>query len=145
MIESVNLKIDQSVSFSKTIMSSDISLFAGISSDFHPEHTNLEYVKALGFQKQFVHEAILNGIINSVLKNQLPGKNFILVSQQLEYLNPVFEGDTITARVVIKNWLPEKRLVTLHLACNNQYQKEVITGEAVMIAQQINKGNETEN
>lgn len=133
MAEPINLKIDQYYSFSKTITSSDISLFAGISSDFHPEHINLEYVKTLGYKKQIVQEAILTGIINSVLKNQLPGKNFKLISQQLEYLYPVFEGDTITAKVKVKNWLPEKRLVTLHLTCNNQSEKEVITGEAVMI------------
>ena len=64
MSEPVNLKIDQNYSFSKTITSSDISLFAGISSDFHPEHINLEYVKTLGFEKQLVHEAIITGVIN---------------------------------------------------------------------------------
>ncbi len=76
MAESINLKIDQNYSFSKTITSSDVSLFAGISSDFHPKHINLEYVKTMGLGKQLVHEAILTGIINSVLKNQLPGNNF---------------------------------------------------------------------
>jgi len=136
MVEINNFRIDQSFCLSKTITNCEISLFAGISGDFHSEHTDIEYVKQKGFVKQVAHEAISVGIINSVLRNQLPGKNFNLLRQQVEYLAPVFEGDTVTAEVKIRNWQPEKRLVTLRLACFNQFKEEVITGEAIMIFQE---------
>jgi 3-hydroxybutyryl-CoA dehydratase len=135
MAEILNFRIEQNASFRKTISRSDISLFAGISGDFHPDHINVEYRKEKGSTNLLTHQGILVGLLNSVLRNQLPGNNFNLLRQQVEYLYPVYEGETVEACVEIKNWLPEKRLMILRLACYNQDKKEVITGEAVMIYQ----------
>lgn len=135
MAEGLDFRIEQNNSFKKTISRSDISLFAGITGDFHPDHINVEYRKEKGTSNLLCHQGILVGMLNSVLRNQLPGDNFNLLRQQVEYLYPVFEGDTVEVFVEIKNWLPEKRLMILRLACYNQEKKEVITGEAVMICQ----------
>lgn len=135
MSEIFQFRIGQNDSIFKTFTHSDIALFSGISADFHPTHLNLEHVKTLGYKQQIIQEAILIGLINSVLKNQLPGRKFSLLRQQVEYLFPVFVGDTIEAKVEIINWLPEKRIMTLRLTCSNQSGKEIITGEAVMIHQ----------
>ncbi len=135
MVENNLFRIGQTNSFKKTLTQSDITLFLGICGDFHPTHINHEALNQLGFQQPIIPEAILVGMINAVLKNKLPGRNFSLLQQQVEYLVPVFTGDTIEAKVEIINWLPEKRIMTLRLACYNQENKEVITGEAVMISQ----------
>ena len=135
MAESINFRIEQNASFRKTISRSDISLVAGISGDIHPDHINVEYRKEKGSSNLITHQGILVGMLNSVLRNQLPGNQFNLLRQQVEYLYPVYEGETVEAYVEIKNWLPEKRLMILRLACYNQDKKEVITGEAVMIYQ----------
>ncbi len=135
MAEEMNFRIDQNASFKKTISRSDISLFAGISGDFHADHINVEHVKEKGSVNLITHQGILVGMLNAVLRNQLPGSKFDLLRQQVEYLYPVYEGDTVEVYVEIKNWLPEKRLMILRLACYNQDRREVITGEAAMIYQ----------
>ncbi len=135
MAEEMNFRIDQNASFKKTISRSDISLFAGISGDFHADHINVEHVKEKGSGNLITHQGILVGMLNAVLRNQLPGSKFDLLRQQVEYLYPVYEGDTVEVYVEIKNWLPEKRLMILRLACYNQDRREVITGEAAMIYQ----------
>jgi acyl dehydratase len=63
----------------------------------------------------------------------LPGPGAICLSQQIEYLGPIFIGDTITAVVEVTAWQPEKHLITLKTTCNNQDSRQVITGQAVMM------------
>lgn len=128
-------RVGEYCEFSKTITESDVSLFAGITGDFHPLHINQAYVESLGKKKREAHVALLSGLINNVLCNQLPGQQFALLRQQIEYLHPVSIGDTVTITVEVKSWLPEKRLLTLRFACRNQNSEEVIAGEAVMIQQ----------
>jgi len=95
MAEGLNFRIEQTASFKTTISRSDISLFAGISGDFHPDHINVEHMIEKGSANLITHQGILVGMLNSVLRNQLPGNNFNLLRQQVEDLYPVYEGDTV--------------------------------------------------
>lgn len=131
----INFRIGQTESLKKTIQASEINLVSGMCCDFHPEHTNMLHTKDLGYQGLIVPEIILVGLINSVMKNKLPGYGFKLLRQQVEYLHPVIASDTVEVKVTIKDWMPEKRLLVLRLACFSQNGNEVITGEAIMIHQ----------
>jgi acyl dehydratase len=42
-------------------------------------------------------------------------------------------GDTVTVKVEVLSWLPEKRLITMKMDCFNQNGKNLITGETVMM------------
>ncbi|PKO13859.1 MAG: enoyl-CoA hydratase [Chloroflexi bacterium HGW-Chloroflexi-10] len=121
--------------FSKTITESDVSLFAGLVGDFHPKHINAVFGAQTAAGKRVAQHALMMGLVNAVLQNQLPGVAFELLRQQAEFLTPVCIGDTVTAIVEIVNWQPEKRLITLKTLVVNQDNVEILTGEAVMISQ----------
>jgi len=72
--------------------------------------------------------------ISTVLGTQLLGPGTIYLSQTFQFLKPVSIGDTITARVTVKTKKKKKHIVTLDCVCINQDGKEVIKGEAVVIA-----------
>ncbi|HSM24512.1 MAG TPA: hotdog domain-containing protein, partial [Anaerolineaceae bacterium] len=63
----------------------------------------------------------------------LPGKNFIILRQQIEFLRPVLLGDTVTVKVEVLSWSPENRLVTMKMDCFNQSGCDLMTGETVLI------------
>lgn len=119
--------------FSKTISESDINLFSGLVADFHPMHVNAIIADESKSGKRLAQSALIVGLVNGVLRNHLPGKNFIILRQQLEYLRPVLLGDTVTVKVEVLNWLPDKRLVTMKMDCYNQFGKDILTGETVLI------------
>ena len=73
------------------------------------------------------------GLISAVLGNKLPGPGSIYLSQQIEFLAPVYIGDTITAAVEVVSWRPEKGIITLKTDCYNQDEKQIVTGKAVLL------------
>ena len=75
------------------------------------------------------------GLISAVLGNKLPGPGSIYLSQQIEFLAPVFIGDTITAVVEVASWQPDKRIITLKTDCYNQDDKQVVTGKAALLVE----------
>jgi 3-hydroxybutyryl-CoA dehydratase len=75
------------------------------------------------------------GLISAVLGNKLPGPGAIYLSQQIEFLAPVFIGDTITAAVEVTAWRPEKRIITLKTDAYNQAEEQVVTGKAVLLVE----------
>jgi acyl dehydratase len=76
---------------------------------------------------------LTGGLISAVLGNKLPGFGSIYLSQQIEFLAPVFVGDTITATVEVNDWRPEKRIVMFKTDAYNQAEEQVVTGKAVLL------------
>ncbi|MDF2950012.1 MAG: Acyl dehydratase [Sedimentibacter sp.] len=128
-----NLVVGQKSSFSKTITETDVYMFAGISGDINPAHINEEYAKNTFFKSRIAHGMITGALISAVLGVQLPGPGTIYVSQALNFLAPVYFGDTITATAEIKEILSEKNRVILETYCLNQNGVKVTSGEAVII------------
>lgn len=127
------MKVGQSSSFTKTITESDVYLFAGITGDFNPAHLNLEYAKKTRFQKRIAHGMLSASLISTVLGTQLPGQGSIYLKQEIDFLAPVYLGDTITAVVEVKELNPEKNRVIMHTYCKNQEDKLVVDGQATVM------------
>jgi len=126
-------QIGQRDSFSKTVTEADVTTFAGLIGDFNPIHVDAEYARKSRFGRRVAHGMFTGGLISSVLGNKLPGPGAIYLSQQIEFLAPVYIGDTITATVEVSEWRPEKRIITLKTDAYNQDDKQVVTGKAVLL------------
>ena len=128
-------QIGKQASFTKTVTESDVTTFAGLIGDFNPLHVDAEYARKSRFGQRVAHGMFTAGLISAVLGNKLPGPGAIYLSQQLEFLAPVFIGDTITATVEVTAWRPEKRIITLRTDAYNQADKQVMTGKAVLLVE----------
>jgi len=73
------------------------------------------------------------GFISAVLAMKLPGPGTIYLSQFLEFKAPVRIGDTVTARVEVREKLAEKNRVKLRTTCVNQDGTLLVDGEAVIM------------
>jgi len=126
------LNIGDVSEFTKTVSESDIYQFAGITGDFNPAHVNEAYASKTFFKKRIAHGMLSAGFISAILGNHLPGPGSVYVKQELNFLAPVYIGDTITARAEVVNLDQEKNRVTLSTNCYNQEGTMVIRGEAVL-------------
>ncbi len=128
-----DFQVGEQASFSKTITEADVTTFAGLIGDFNPLHVDAEYARKSRFGRRIAHGMLAGGLISAVLGNRLPGPGSIYLSQQIEFLAPVYLGDTVTATVEVIEWRPDKRIITLKTDCLNQDQIQVVTGKAVLM------------
>jgi 3-hydroxybutyryl-CoA dehydratase len=119
--------------FSKTITEADVTTFAGLVGDFAPQHVDAEYARRSRLGRRTAHGMLAGGLISAVMNTRLPGPGCTWLSQQLEFLAPIFIGDTLTAEVEVIAWEPQRRLLTLKTGCRNQEDRQVVAGQATLI------------
>ena len=126
-------EIGQTASYSKTITEQDILGFANISGDFNPVHVVESYAKTTMFGERISHGMLTASLISAVLGMQLPGPGCIYLSQSVRFLKPVHIGDTLTATVEVKEWNPDRAIITLGNRITNQKGETVLTGESMAL------------
>ena len=72
-------------------------------------------------------------LISAVIANELPGQGSIYLGQTLQFVAPVFPGDTVTARVTVSAIREDKPILKLETVCANQRNEVVIRGEATVL------------
>jgi 3-hydroxybutyryl-CoA dehydratase len=126
------LKVGERAHFAKTVSESDIYLYAGVTGDFNPAHTNEEYAGKSFFKTRIAHGMMTAGFISTVMANHLPGPGTIYISQSVNFLAPVRIGDTITAVAEVVELDPEQNRARMKTYCLNQDGAKVLDGEAIV-------------
>ena len=129
----MNLKVGDSAEIRKTIADEDVRAFAELTGDRNPVHLDEEYAASTRFGRRIAHGMLGASLISAVLAGELPGRGTVYLSQTLRFTAPVFLGDTVTARVVVKGVREDKPVVTLETFCTNQRGERVVEGEAVVL------------
>jgi acyl dehydratase len=128
------MKPGDSAEITKTIEQADVDAFADLTGDHNPVHVDEEFAKTTRFGRRIAHGMLTASLISSVLANKLPGEGSVYLGQTLKFVAPVFPGDTITARVTVKEIRADKPIVKLETICINQHDEIVIRGEATVLA-----------
>ncbi len=133
----MKLSIGDSAEMTKTIEQADINAFADLTGDHNPVHVDEEFAKTTRFGRRIAHGMLTASLISAVLANKLPGEGSIYRGQTLQFVAPVFPGDTITARVTVKEIREGTPVVKLETICMNQHDELVLRGEATVLAQRL--------
>lgn len=111
----------------------DVAEFLDSIGDRNPIHHDAKFAAATKFGKPIVPGMWSVGLVSAVLATKLPGPGCIYVKQSIEFLRPVYFGDTITARAEIVRLDADRNRVGLKTVCVNQAGEDVITGEAEVL------------
>lgn len=128
-----DLSVGMEGSLSKTVSEADIMTFAEVSGDANPVHVDADYAAGTMFKERISHGMLTASYVSAVFGMQLPGPGAIYISQSLNFKRPVKIGDSITARVTIKELSPEKHRARFSCVCENQDGKAVLDGEAELM------------
>ena len=128
-----DLTVGMSAEIGKTITEADIVLFSGVSTDVNAVHLNEEFGKTTMFGGRIAHGMLSASLLSAVLGNRLPGPGTIYLAQSLRFRAPVRPGETVTAKVTVKEVVAEKGRVVLDTVCSVG-DKVVIDGEATVMA-----------
>jgi acyl dehydratase len=126
------LEIGQAAEFSKTVTETDVAFFTAISGDFNPLHVDAQYAANGPFGARVAHGPLTLALSASVLGMRLPGLGTIAVTNRIQYLKPVYIGDTITSHVEVVALDRDRNRATMGLSWRNQAGELVAEGEAVV-------------
>ncbi len=127
------MKIGDNASMTKTVSETDVYLFAGITGDLNPAHTDEVSASQTMFKSRIAHGMLGAGFISAVLGMRLPGPGTIYLGQTLSFKKPVRIGDTVTATATVKEMNVEKNRVIMETTVCNQNGEVVIAGEATVM------------
>lgn len=112
-----DLKVGQTASLRKTITKEDLNHFIAITGDENPLHVDESFARQTFFGQRLAHGMLSASLFSTLVGMHIPGIGAIYKSQTLEFLRPVFIGDTLCAwfeilaidldaeEVEIKSWI----------------------------------------
>jgi acyl dehydratase len=118
----------------RTLTEADIVLFAGLSGDYNPLHTDEEHARATPFRRRIAHGLLVQSIASGLAHQTriFEGTIAALKEMVIRYQAPVFPGDTVRLelRVAAKEDDPPPRRgwVRFDAAVRNQRDEVVIDG-----------------
>jgi 3-hydroxybutyryl-CoA dehydratase len=131
----MKFKAGDTASISKTVTDDDIHRFADVTGDHNPLHLDEEFARTTRFGRRIAHGMLSASMISAAIANELPGKGSIYLGQTLQFVAPVFPGDTVTARVTVISVREDKPIIKLETNCTNQRDEVVIRGEATVLVE----------
>ena len=69
--------------------------FQRISSDFNPLHTDEAFAKSKGFPGRVMYGNILNAFVSHFVGMELPSRDVMIQTQDIQFRKPVYLGDEI--------------------------------------------------
>ena len=127
-----DLFVGRTASASRTVSEADILMFAGVSGDTNPVHLDEEFAASTMFGGRIAHGMLSAGLISAVFGPHLPAPGELYLSQTLKFKAPVKIGDTVVARVTIKELKNEKRRALFSTVCTVG-DRVVLDGEAEIL------------
>jgi 3-hydroxybutyryl-CoA dehydratase len=127
------LAVGQTGTFRKTVTETDLVMFAGVTGDMNPAHTDQVWAEQSQFGGRIAHGMLAAGFISALLGMRLPGPGTIYLEQTLRFIRPVRIGDTVAATAEILELIPAKRRIRLSTICTNQNGEVVLKGEALVM------------
>jgi len=131
----MKFKPGDTASIAKTINDDDIQKFAEASGDHNPLHLDDEFARTTRFGRRIAHGMLSASVISAVIAHELPGPGSIYLGQTIQFVAPVFPGDTVTARVTVTSIREDKPIMKLETICTNQRAEVVVKGEATVLVE----------
>ena len=127
-----DITVGQTAEYSKMITDADVMMFAEVTGDFNPVHTDEEAAAKTRFGGRIAHGMLSAGLISAAIAGKLPGPGSIYLGQTLKLTAPVRLDDTVTTTLEVIELLSKNR-VRLATTCRNQKGETVVEGEATVM------------
>mgnify|MGYP001573229533 CR=1 FL=1 len=118
-----------SFSFEKKISQKDVNIFADLTGDYNPLHTNKNFGKKSRFGKNIAHGLMVGSLFSKLVGMYCPGEKSLYVAQTFNFREPIFIGDKVTVNGVVTAKNDSIKLITLKTEIWKE-SKLAINGEA---------------
>ncbi|MBE5883486.1 MAG: MaoC family dehydratase [Lachnospiraceae bacterium] len=123
--------VGQEVIAQRIFTQSDVDLFAELSGDDNPLHTDEQYAAQSRFGARIVHGILLTGFLSKIIGTQFPGKGSIYLEQNARFMKPVYINQRVTAKVKIIEI--HKKILTLETNLYSEDGSCILEGNAKVL------------
>lgn len=123
-----DLYVGMKETFSKTITSEMMQKFYEITSDENPLHRDLNFAREMGYENQVVYGMLTASFMSTLGGCYLPGKYCLILGGSVNFVKPVFVGDTISVTGEIIDINRELNYLELKVTMRNQKNEKVFRG-----------------
>jgi 3-hydroxybutyryl-CoA dehydratase len=121
--------IKQKFSLIRKFSKEDVIIFSELSGDKNPLHLNEEFASKSIFKKPICHGMMGTSLFSNLMGNYITGA--IYISQNVNFLKPIFIEEEIEATVEIKDFNKEKNILYLATYVKKIEKNQIaIDGEA---------------
>jgi len=123
------LRVGDKASLTQTVDDRLVTETARVTGDDNPIHLDAAAAAEFGQSRPSAHGIILLGVVSRLIGTRLPGPGSVWFSSDLEFVAPVYPGDTITVDVEISHLSPATRVVTLQVSGRKPDRMDVLRGK----------------
>ena len=107
IIEACEIATGLKASYERQVTVEDVQVFANLSGDHNPLHTNEQYAIKTNYGQCIVHGALQIGLVSTMVGMYLPGQNAVVGSMRSRFPSPLFSPSTVLVNGEIVVWLPQ--------------------------------------
>jgi 3-hydroxybutyryl-CoA dehydratase len=123
----------------RTLTETDLVNFCGFIGDYEPPHADETFARKSPLGRRVMQGCLVTTAAEGLMTRSglFDGTAITLLASSWEYRAPVFIGDTVRARLLVKEARRSSKggrgVVTFAVVILNQDDKEVVTGSYVMM------------
>ena len=135
----MDLIVGKKASRSITLTAEHVEKYAQISGDYNPIHFDPEFAAQTRYGRLIVQGGLITGLLHALVAMDLPGPGTVFLSQEWNFIAPVFIGDTITAEAEVISVHASKPVTQLRFEIFRQDGERVLEGEAWVYTLAVDK------
>lgn len=123
------ISIGEKLSLTEKIEDKDILLYLGLTDDANPLYIQHDYASQTPFEKPIVPSIMLTGIITSAISKYLPGPGSHVISQEIDFPEPVYHYGTIEFLFEVIEVNSKEHYIVISVVGTNEKNVTVIQGK----------------
>lgn len=120
--------VGQRAEFRKTFTEEDLRHFIAITGDVNPLHVDDAFADRTFFRRRIAHGMLTASLFSTMVGMFIPGTGAIYRTQTLEFLRPVFVGDTVMATFEIVEIDEGEQILKIESRIVNEAGEVVVSG-----------------
>jgi len=124
------IRVGTEAEFSCVVTAEDVRAFANLSGDYNPLHIDPDYARTTRLGRCIVHGMLLAGLFSRLLGMYLPGRRCLYLSQNTDFVHPVYAGDRLRVVGVVHQKQDATRSLTIRTSIANEAGVTVVRGKA---------------
>ena len=107
ILDASQISIGLKSSYERQITAEDVEIFAALSGDYNPLHTDTAYASQTNYGRPIVHGAFQVGLASAMVGMYLPGQNVVVGSMRSRFPSPLTFPSDVTVEGEVTAWLPQ--------------------------------------